>query len=233
MGRKGYIGPNVAKQVAMPRVPKHLPVVPSAKKIKRMIESVSAKNSSWASRDRAILELLYGCAILTSELEALNCADIRLDEETISIRGSNQRDLPLGEPAVEALRSYMKERSARLSSLGSPPRFETSALFLHRRLSGPGDFAGEARLTDRSVVRIVKRIGIYAELSQDLHPHILRDACAKHMYENGADLGVVLDLLGLRGSSAEERLKRLSPGRIQKKIDKNHPRADYKPHAAD
>ena len=118
LARAGYVERNVASLVATPKLPKHLPRVPSIEQMTRVVESVDDDVASWPARDTAILEVLYGCGVRNAELTGLNLADIHWANEAILVRGKGQKQryVPLGDAAAVALRSYMAERSALLAA---------------------------------------------------------------------------------------------------------------------
>ena len=118
LARAGLLEQNAASLVATPKLPKHLPRVPSIEQMNRVVESVGEDAASWPARDTAILELLYGCGIRNAELVGLNLEDIHWANEAILIRGKGQKQryVPLGDAAAQALRAYMAERAALLAA---------------------------------------------------------------------------------------------------------------------
>jgi len=231
LARTGLVEQNAAALVATPRLPKHLPRVPSIEQMNRVVDSVGEDAASWPARDTAILELLYGCGIRNAELTGLNLDDIHWANEAILIRGKGQKQryVPLGDAAAEALRTYLAERSARLAAAGETKGLATPALFLNLRLRGlgkPGGAVGsQARLTTRSVARIVKRIAIRRGLSSDVHPHTLRHAFGTHLLEEGADLRAIQELLGHERLSTTQRYTQLTTAQLEVVYDRTHPRA--------
>jgi integrase/recombinase XerC len=239
LARGGYVRQNAASLVATPRLPRHLPRVPSIEQINRVVDSVSADAASWPARDAAILELLYGCGIRNAELTGLNLNDIQWANEAILIRGKGkkQRLAPLGDAAAEALRNYLTERSARLDAASRDAdlnpeqkqerkqRRATPALFVNLQLRGLNKPGGQARLTTRSVGRIVKRIAVQRGLSADVHPHTLRHAFGTHLLEEGADLRAIQELLGHERLSTTQRYTQLSTAQLMVVYDRTHPRA--------
>ncbi len=83
----GHIEQNAASLVSTPRLPKHLPRVPSIEQMNRVVDSVRDDAASWPARDKAILEMLYGCGIRNAELTGLNLDDIHWANEAILVRG--------------------------------------------------------------------------------------------------------------------------------------------------
>jgi integrase/recombinase XerC len=241
LARTARVEQNVASLVATPRLPKHLPRVPSIEQMNRVVDSVGDDAASWPARDKAILELLYGCGIRNAELTGLNLKDIHWANETILVRGKGQKQrlVPLGDAAAQAMRAYLGERAARLKakfgaqgsathrtnkdlSVGTPA---TPALFVSLQLRGLGKPGGEARLTTRSVGRIVKRVAILRGLSADVHPHTLRHAFGTHLLEEGADLRAIQELLGHERLSTTQRYTQLTTSQLEAVYDRTHPRA--------
>jgi integrase/recombinase XerC len=247
LARRGFVEQNAAALVSTPKLPKHLPRVPSIEQMNRVVDSVGEDAASWPARDTAILELLYGCGIRNAELVGLNLEDIHWANDAILIRGKGhkQRYVPLGDAAAQALRAYMAERAALLAAAGNGTgtanngkgaaaaegketkpgkRLDTPALFLNLRLRGLGKSA-QARLTTRSVGRIVKRIAVLRGLSAEVHPHTLRHAFGTHLLEEGADLRAIQELLGHERLSTTQRYTQLTTAQLTVVYDRTHPRA--------
>jgi integrase/recombinase XerC len=225
LARAGHVEKNTAALVSTPKLPKHLPRVPSIEQMNRVVDSVSEDAASWPARDRAILELLYGCGMRNAELTALNLSDIHWANDAILVRGKGQKQryVPLGDSAAQALRAYLAERSARLAS--SETARTTPAVFINLKLRGLKTPGGDARLTTRSVGRIVKRVAILRGLSSDVHPHTLRHAFGTHLLEEGADLRAIQELLGHERLSTTQRYTQLTAAQLTQVYDDTHPRA--------
>ena len=223
LARAGHVQQNTASLVSTPRLPKHLPRVPSIEQMNRVVDTVGDDAASWPTRDRAIMELLYGCGMRNAELTALNLEDIHWANDTILVRGKGQKQrlVPLGDAAALAVRAYLAERTARLTAANA----KTPALFLNLQLRGLSRPGGQARLTTRSVGRIVKRIAILRGLSSDVHPHTLRHAFGTHLLEEGADLRAIQELLGHERLSTTQRYTQLTAAQITEVYDRTHPRA--------
>lgn len=217
LARQGYVEQNPARLVATPKLPKHLPRVPTIEQMNRVVDAASDKSATWPARDRVIFELLYGCGIRNSELVGINLGDLRWANEAILVRGKGrkERQVPLGDAAAIALQAYLPERAAKLTSAGR----STEALLLNARLRG------SARLTTRSVGRIVKRIAVAHGLTAEVHPHTLRHAFGTHMLEEGADLRAIQELLGHERLSTTQRYTQLTVGQVAEVYDRTHPRA--------
>lgn len=217
LARRGYVEQNPAALVATPKLPKHLPRVPTIEQMNCAIDSVADENAAWPARDKVIFELLYGCGIRNAELVGMNLADIHWANEAILVRGKGrkQRHVPLGDAAALALRAYLPERADRLQVSGK----SSDALLLNARLRGAG------RLTTRSVGRIVKRTALAHGLPAEVHPHTLRHAFGTHMLEEGADLRAIQELLGHERLSTTQRYTQLTVGQVAEVYDRTHPRA--------
>ena len=225
LARHGHVEQNAASLVATPKLPKHLPRVPSIEQMNRTVDFLSGDNranekpgeTAWPERDRVIFELLYGCGIRNAELTGLNLADIHWANEAILVRGKGrkQRYVPLGDAAAEAIRSYLPQREAKLAQA----KKSSPALLLNARVRG------DACLTTRSVGRIVKALAVANGLPADTHPHTLRHAFGTHMLEEGADLRAIQELLGHERLSTTQRYTQLTTAQITQVYDRTHPRA--------
>ena len=217
LARRGYVEQNPAALVATPKLPKHLPRVPTIEQMNRVVDAAADETATWPARDRVIFELLYGCGIRNAELVGLNPGDIHWANEAILVRGKGrkERHVPLGDAAAMALRAYLPERVKKLEEAGK----STDALLVNARLKGEG------RLTTRSVGRIVKRIAIAQGLPAEVHPHTLRHAFGTHMLEEGADLRAIQELLGHERLSTTQRYTQLTVGQVAEVYDRTHPRA--------
>jgi len=232
LARTGRLERNVASLVATPKLPKHLPRVPSIEQMNRTVDSLSApssaarkaaqaENTPWPERDLVIFELLYGCGIRNAELTGLTLADIHWANEVILVRGKGrkQRYVPLGDAAAEAIRRYLPLRESKLALAQK----STPALLVNHRLRA--QVGGDVRLTTRSVGRIVKTLALANGLSSDTHPHTLRHAFGTHMLEEGADLRAIQELLGHERLSTTQRYTQLTTAQITQVYDQTHPRA--------
>lgn len=218
LARMGHVAQNPAALVSTPKLPKHLPRVPTIEQLNRALEAApEAEEAGWPARDRVIFELLYGCGIRNAELVGLDLKHIRWAAETLLVRGkgAKERLVPFGDAAAAAIRAYLPEREARLSDAGK----RTEALLISARVKGTG------RLTTRSVGRIVKRMAIQHGMAPETHPHTLRHAFGTHMLEEGADLRAIQELLGHERLSTTQRYTQLTVRQVTEVYDRTHPRA--------
>ncbi len=227
MAQQGYVQQNAASLVSTPKLPKHLPRVPTSEEVNRVLNSMEPASSeaketaAWPERDRVIWELLYGCGIRNSELVGINLKDIHRSNDVILVRGKGRKErfVPFCGAAKDAIEAYEPVRKLRLQDSGKGQLIQNGPLLINATARGA------ARLTTRSVGRIVKAIAVSRGLPQDVHPHTLRHAFGTHMLEEGADLRAIQELLGHERLSTTQRYTQLTVNQIQQVYDKSHPRA--------
>ena len=227
LAKERRIAQNPAMLVSTPKLPQHLPRVPSMEEVNGLLNSLESAEkkeddaAAWPERDRMIFELLYGCGIRNSELVGIDMQDIHWKNDAILVRGKGrkQRYVPLGDEAAHAIRGYLPAREERLRVAGKTGLIDEGPLVMNVRARG------SARLTTRSVGRIVKRIALSRGLPADVHPHTLRHAFGTHMLEEGADLRAIQEMLGHERLSTTQRYTQLTTGQVQRVYDETHPRA--------
>ncbi len=214
LGREGLVQQNPAKLVATPRLPRRLPRVPTIEEMNHVLDGDLSGQAAFPERDRAILELLYGCGIRNSELVGIDLEDVHWQREAILVRGKGkkQRMVPFGDAAASAVRHYLLRRSHVLAE----HKTQTEALLVNTR---------GTRLTTRSVGRIVKAAAVAGGLPSEVHPHTLRHAFGTHMLEEGADLRSIQELLGHERLATTQRYTQLSTAKLMQVYDETHPRA--------
>ena len=229
LAQEHRVDQNPAVLVSTPKLPKHLPRVPSMDEVNGLLNSVGPARkggerdtaAAWPERDRMILELLYGCGVRNSELVGINLPDIQWRNDAILVRGKGrkQRLVPLGDEAAGAIRVYLPQREARLRAAGKAALAADGPLVTNLRMRDG------VRLTTRSVGRLVKRIALSRGLAADVHPHTLRHAFGTHMLEDGADLRAIQEMLGHERLSTTQRYTQLTAGQVQRVYEETHPRA--------
>jgi integrase/recombinase XerC len=230
LAKEGKVAQNPALLVSTPKLPKHLPRVPSVEEVNRVLNSLEgdgaakkddAEAAAWPERDRVIFELLYGCGIRNSELVGINMQDIHWKNDAILVKGKGKKEryVPLGDEAAVALRAFLPLREAKLLAAGRGALVHEGPLVTNLRMRG------DCRLTTRSVGRVVKAIALSRGLAADVHPHTLRHAFGTHMLEEGADLRAIQEMLGHERLSTTQRYTQLTVGQVQRVYDETHPRA--------
>ncbi len=208
---EGVVASDVPKLLALPKIPKLLPTVPSAENVNGLLDRVAdgALERPMLPRDIAIFELLYGCGVRVSELTGLRLTDIQWAERTVLVRGKGRKErlVPCTQKVLAAVERWLSERSAL-------PDVE------HVFVSEKGK-----PLSDREVRRIVT---LYSGALSDLkgmHPHTLRHAFATHLLREGADLRSIQELLGHAQLSTTQKYTQVSLADLMAIYDKAHPRA--------
>lgn len=202
---EGDVSQNIAARLRTPKMKKRLPEVMSAEKVNTLLDTVAPAAKE---RDVVLLELLYGCGIRVGELVGIDLGDLDLKNRWLRVtgKGNKQRDVPLPQPACEALQRYLAVREA-------PGE---SALLLGDR---------GKRLNDREVRRLVKRFALTAVGDSTVHPHSFRHAYATHLLGEGADLRAIQELLGHARLSTTQKYTKVSLRDVQAAYDKAHPKA--------
>lgn len=211
--REGLIVTNFARLLRTPKAPQKLPDVMTAEQANRLVDSVPGEqHRPHPVRDRALLELLYGCGLRVSEAAGLNLDDLDRSQGWLRVRGKGrkERQVPLQRQAAEALERYLAER---------PVVREQPAIFLNHH---------GARLSDRGMRGIVKFYATYATGDSSIHPHSLRHAYATHLLAAGADLRAIQELLGHARLSTTQKYTKVTLTDLMAVYDKAHPRAKPK-----
>ncbi|HVM41685.1 MAG TPA: tyrosine recombinase [Acidimicrobiia bacterium] len=217
--RRGVVERDPTRSLRTPRGPSRLPRVPKASEAAALVEAAADPERlddpverAIVLRDRAVLELLYGAGIRVAELCGLGPRDVDLDRSVVTVmgKGAKERQVPVGEPAVDAVRRWLAGGRGRLVSDATP----ADALFLNRR---------GRRLTPRDARRILEARPLPD--GRVLHPHALRHAFATHLLEGGADLRVVQELLGHADVGTTQVYTHLTKERLRSVYDETHPRA--------
>ena len=192
--------------VALPKRPKRLPKVLDQQLLGALLAAPDVTTPG-GLRDRAILELLYGGGLRISELVALDCKSIVLDEGAAIIRGkgAKERVALFGQPAMAALEAYLAQGRPELCAKTQTPRAKIQDALLLNRFGG--------RLTARSVQTLIKRHALAAGILQDVWPHLLRHSFATHLLDGGADLRIVQDLLGHSSANTTQIYTHVSQAR--------------------
>ena len=203
---------NPAAALQLPRRARTLPKTLSPAEAERLIDAANG-TSPRAMRDRALVELMYGAGLRVSEAVGLHRRSVDLEDRLVRAlgKGSKERLVPLGRPAVDALRRYVAMGRPHLDSRNRPE------LFLNAR-GGP--------LTRAGAFLILRRLAEKAGLEpQRVHPHLLRHSFATHLLEGGADLRSVQEMLGHADLSTTELYTHVSDRRRRELYFRAHPHA--------
>ena len=232
----GMIAQNPADLVSTPRRSQHLPRVLSASEAARLLDGIPGGIPArpLELRDRAMFELAYACGLRAEEIVTLGIADIDYDAEQLRVEGKGRktRFVPVGEPAMAAVRLYLERARGVLQA---PPRADaaplgpavrtprarssrdpTEALFLSKtgRPLGTSDVRRRLR-------RWTARLGV----AEGSSPHALRHSFATHLLDGGADLRSIQEMLGHASVSSTQIYTRVESARLRSAYARSHPRA--------
>jgi integrase/recombinase XerC len=205
--REGKIKKNPAKIISSPKMQKKLPRFLTVDEAFSLMGAPQG-DSFYSERDKAVLELLYSSGIRVSELTGLDINDFDKRESLVRVKGKGKKEriVPIGSKAFEALQNYLPERIL--------IKKKSQALFLNKR---------GARLTERSVRRIVDKYGKLIALKGSLSPHALRHTFATHLLHSGADLRSIQELLGHSSLSTTQKYTHVDVAHLIDVYDKAHP----------
>ena len=207
---EGVLKENPCDRVDSPKMGRYLPNVLSEEEVTAVIDSVDV--SSWQGlRDRAILEVLYGCGLRVSEAVGLRISCLYLKEGFVRVvgKGNKERLVPVGDMAVAAIEEYLGARRVPADADSS------DILFLNR--------FGRS-LSRVSMFTMVKNQALAAGVSKEISPHTFRHSFATHLLEHGADLRVVQEMLGHESISTTEIYTHIDNSTWQNEILTHHPR---------
>jgi integrase/recombinase XerC len=209
--KEGLLPANSARLLRIPKVPKKLPQVMTAEQATGIIEGSLAVQPErpHPTRDRAILELLYGCGVRVSELAGLDLQDVDLAERWIRVRGKGrkERQVPVPGKSADSLLAWLKVRAGETGE---------TAVFLNHH---------GRRLTVRGIHNIVKFYASQIAGDDSVHPHSFRHAFATHLLQDGADLRAIQELLGHARLSTTQKYTQVSLTDLMAVYDKAHPKA--------
>jgi integrase/recombinase XerD len=204
------------------RVPRGLPKALTEGQITSLLEAVQGTDPV-ARRDRAVLEVLYGCGMRISELCGLSLGDVDLSGCMAKVfgKGAKERLVPIGRCAASALDEWLgPEGRGALEPQRWKRRGDEDAVFLNVR---------GGRLSRQGAWGIVRKFGERVGLEDVLTPHVLRHSCATHMLDHGADIRTVQELLGHASISTTQIYTKVSTERLVAAYREAHPRAAGRP----
>lgn len=209
--REGVVSEDPTLQIDSPRLPRRLPDSLSEQDVDALLAEPDPVVPI-ELRDKAMMEILYGCGLRVSELTELRVDQVNLRQGVVRVtgKGNKERLVPLGEEAVDWLVQYMKEgRSELLKGRSS------DALF-------PGN--RPVAMTRQTFWYRIRHYAMRAGINKHLSPHTLRHAFATHLLNHGADLRVVQMLLGHSDLSTTQIYTHVARQRLQSLHQSHHPR---------
>lgn len=208
MKREDWIKENCTKQLQTPKLWQLIPNVLSKEEMEELLAQPDITNET-GCRDKAILELLYGCGLRVAEVCSLQIYDIKDDTICIMGKGSQQRLIPIGSYALCAVDHYLASFRDKYDS-----EFVLT-LFLTKK----------GRPIDRIAIwKMIKMYAKQAGIVKNISPHTLRHSYATHLLGNGADLRVIQELLGHSSIASTDRYAQVSPTHLVNAFKLFHPR---------
>ncbi len=199
----------------VPRTERKLPDTLSNLEIVKMIDAIDLSKAG-GSRNRAIIETLYGCGLRVSELINLQISNLHFDIGFVKItgKGNKQRWVPAGTQVVSQINNYLTNIRVHLDIKKGNEDF----VFLNRN---------GKKLTRVMIFYIVKQLAEKAGINKTVSPHTFRHSFATHLVEGGADLRAVQDMLGHESITTTEIYTHLDRRYLQETIERYHPLGKY------
>lgn len=202
-----------SSMIETPKIGRKLPVVLEPQEIEDLVMAVDL-SSETGYRNRAILEVLYGCGLRVSELVSLRLTDVHFDEGFIKVqgKGNKERLIPLGKKAKDSIVLYLQNYRGTLKI----NRDDENTLFLNRR---------GKKMTRVMIFTIIKDLAVKIDLQKNISPHTFRHSFATHLIEGGADLRAIQDMLGHESITTTEIYTHLDKEFLKDTILRFHPRS--------
>jgi len=207
----GYLDGNPGELLESPRLGLHLPEVLTVGEIDSMIASIDYSKEE-CQRDRAMMEVLYGCGLRVSELVNLEISKLYPKEGFLVVtgKGDKERMVPMSDTSIEEIEAWMTDRARLKVKPG-----DENILFLNRR---------GGRLTRQRAFQIVKELAKAAGIRKNISPHTLRHSFATHLLEGGANLRAIQQMLGHESIATTQIYIHLDASTLRNDILKYHPR---------
>jgi integrase/recombinase XerD len=210
---EGEITHNPAELIESPRLIQRLPEFISVEEIEQLIGALDLSKPE-GMRNKALLEVLYGCGLRVSELINLKLSNLSLEIEYIKVvgKGNKERLVPIGQSAIKYLKHYIED--IRVHASIKPGKEDY--VFINR-LGTP--------LSRVMIFMIVKDLAVKAGFKKNISPHTFRHSFATHLIEGGADLRAVQEMLGHESITTTEIYTHLDRDYLRSVITSFHPRA--------
>jgi len=214
--RESIVEIDPTSTLRLPKVPDTLPEVLSIQQISALLDQVFPPTPA-GKRDKAMLEVLYGCGLRVSELISLDRSGVLADDGYIRVtgKGNRQRVVPIGGTALKRLTDYLQTAREHLHPKRVIAPHDGIAVFLNTR---------GRRITRQGVFKIVDHYGRLVGIN-GLHPHVLRHSFATHLLEGGADLRAIQEMLGHADISTTQIYTHVDRSHLREEYLTTHPRA--------
>ncbi|RZL49125.1 MAG: site-specific tyrosine recombinase XerD [Pedobacter sp.] len=207
------IGEDPTALLESPKLTRKLPDTLNINEINKLIKAIDASKPE-GMRNKAIIEMLYGCGLRVTELVELRLSNIYADTEFIKVigKGNKERLIPIGSVALKFLEIYTSQIRVHLAIKKGHEDF----IFLNRLGS---------RLSRISVFNLIKSLAVATGIHKNISPHTLRHSFATHLIEGGADLRAVQEMLGHASITTTEIYTHLDRDYLKSVITQFHPRS--------
>jgi integrase/recombinase XerD len=207
-----YMSHDPTELIESPKIGLKIPDILSLIEINKIIKAIDL-SSKFGYRNRAIIEILYGCGLRVSELINLKLSNIQFSKRYIKItgKGDKERLSPIGGKAIEYLTTYINE----YRSLQNVNKDFDDIVFLNNR---------GAKLTRVMIFLIIKKLVLKSGIQKKISPHTFRHSFATHLIEGGADLRAVQEMLGHQSITTTEIYTHLDKDYLRSNIIQFHPR---------
>lgn len=210
-----FLPANPCSNLAVPRREQKIPNFLTSNEVEKVILAICrVPNPLAAARNQAWIELVYSSGIRVAEAEGMNIEDIDFWNRTVRVigKGNKERIVPIGSPALKAVRDYLKMRGEDIVKL-SP---HTRPVFTNLRHG--------TRLSARAMHRMIEEAARKAGISRKISPHVMRHTFATHLLDAGCDLRSVQEMLGHKNLSTTQIYAHVTTERLRRVYEKAHPR---------
>jgi len=212
MAYEDYLENNPADLLEAPKLKRTLPDVLSLEEVTQMIDSIDLSHLH-GNRDKAMIEMLYGCGLRVSELITLRINDLYFDDGFIRVigKGDKERLVPVGALSIKAVSLYLDYH--RLKTVAK--KGDQEILFLNHR---------RGRLSRAAIFDLIKKLAQQVGIKKNISPHSLRHSFATHLMEGGANIRSVQEMLGHVSISTTEIYTHLDRSFLKETLEMYHPR---------
>ena len=207
------------RNIGAPKLGQSLPKYLSEAEVAALLKVVNRMKGEDGARLRALLELLYAAGLRVTELVSLPLGSLLFDRGLVRVKGKGNKErlVPLGDPAIAALKNWLEHRKSQLGSKRTSPYLFPS-------------FGGHlGYMTRQRFFQLLKGIGVQAGIAPErLSPHVLRHAFATHLIEHGADLRSVQTMLGHADIATTQIYTHVASARLSRMVTEHHPLARKK-----
>lgn len=210
-----YIDEDPTELLETPQIGRKLPTVLSVEEINKIVKKIDVSTIE-GQRNRAIIEVLYGCGLRISELTGLRFSDMFLDEGFLKVegKGSKQRLVPISPIAIQEIKNYLLYRKQMETKKGNE-----NIVFLSNRGTG---------ISRIMVYHFIKEYAAIAGIKKNISPHTFRHSFATHLLEGGANIRAIQQMLGHEKITTTEIYTHLDREFLRQEIIEHHPRNNKK-----